>query len=64
MAVKRAKLTGTFRLTTLAEVMQGLPVALQVFVDGVALVVQLQALQHVQEGKVLFGVLQGLWIKK
>lgn len=39
--------TGAFRLTALAEVMQGLPVALQVLVDGVALVVWLQALQHV-----------------
>lgn len=47
-----------FGLTTLAEVRQRLPVALQVFVDGVVLVVWLQALQHVEEGKVLFGVLQ------
>ncbi len=36
-----------FRLTALAEVMQGLPVTFQVFVDGVALVVWLQTLQHV-----------------
>lgn len=34
-------------LTTLAEVLQGFAVALQVLVDGVALVVLLQALQHV-----------------
>lgn len=47
------------RLTALAEVLQGLPVALQVLVDGVALVVGLQALQHVEEGEVLFGVLDG-----
>lgn len=54
-------LTETWPLTTLAEVLQRLPVALQVFIDGVALVVWLQALQHVQEGKILFWVLQGLW---
>lgn len=47
-----------FELTALAEVRQRLPVALQVLVDGVALVVGLKALQHVEEGKVLFGVLQ------
>lgn len=47
-----------FGLTTLAEVRQRLPVALQVLVDGVALVVWLQALQHVEERQVLFGVLQ------
>lgn len=52
-------MTETFGLTTLAEVLQGFPVAFQVFVDGVALVVWFQALQHVQEGKVLFRVLQG-----
>lgn len=51
--------TETFGLTTLAEVLQGFPVAFQVFVDGVALVVWFQTLQHVQEGKVLFRVLQG-----
>lgn len=47
-----------FGLTALAEVRQRLPVALQVLVDGVALVVWLQALQHVEERQVLFGVLQ------
>lgn len=47
-----------FGLTALAEMRQRLPVALQVFVDGVALVVWLQALQHVEERKVLLGVLQ------
>lgn len=45
-------------LTTLAEVQQRLPVTSEVFVDGVALVVWLQALEHVEEGEVLFGVLQ------
>ena len=45
-------------LTTLAEVKEGLAVSLQVLVDGVALVVWLQGLQLVQEGKVLFGVLR------
>ena len=45
------------RLTTLAEMMQGLRVSLQVFVDGVALVVGFQDLQHVQERQVLFRVL-------
>lgn len=40
-------LTERFRLTTLAEVLQGLLVAFQMLVDGVALVVWLQTLQHV-----------------
>lgn len=34
-------------LTALAEVLQGFPVAFQVFVNSVALVVVLQTLQHV-----------------
>lgn len=50
--------TAAVRLTTLAEMEQSLPVALQVLVDGVTLVIQLQALQHVQEREVLFRVLQ------
>lgn len=37
-------MTDGFGLTTLAEVRQGLPVAFQMLVDGVALVVWLQAL--------------------
>lgn len=37
-------MTESFGLTTLAEVLQGLPVAFQVFVDGVALVVWFQTL--------------------
>lgn len=40
-------MTETFGLTTLAEVLQSFPVAFQVFVDGVALVVWFQTLQHV-----------------
>ena len=47
-------------LTTLAEVVQSFAVSLQVLVDGVALVVWLQSLQLVQEGKVLFRVLQSI----
>ena len=47
-------------LTTLAEVVQSFSVSLQVLVDGVALVVWLQSLQLVQEGKVLFRVLQSI----
>lgn len=56
--VPRGSCVTRFGLTALAEVCQRLPVALQVLVDGVALVVGFKALQHVEEGKVLFGVLQ------
>ena len=56
--MKGSRAAGGERLTTLAEVEQGLAVSLQVLVDGAALVVWLQRLQLVEEGEVLFRVLR------